>query len=716
MTPERWRQIEDLYHSAQEHGLSVLANADPELRLEVERLLAEDSGGKILDLPAANLLDEPPVSELDLAGQTISHYRVIEKLGAGGMGVVWKARDPRLDRFVAVKLLAAAQMGDPDRRRRFAQEARAASALNHPHIVTIYDVDRAGPEARSADFIVMEFVAGKPLHQLIPRSGMRLAEALRLAAQIADALAAAHAAGIVHRDLKPGNVMVAVHGSVKVLDFGLAKLATPRPGEMERTETIGTATQTGEGTIAGTVSYMSPEQAEGRNADARSDIFSFGAVLYEMVTGRRAFQHESRLSTLSAILRDEPPPATELSPGLPREIDRVIAHCLRKDPAERFQNMADLKIVLEDLKQDLDSGALGPAAAPRRRPSAAIAWACAGILAAGMALMWWRQAHTAVPPLQLSMRQLTADSGLTTSPVLSRDGKLVAYASDRGTHKNLNIWIHPLTAGAQPIRLTRGTADDDEPDFSPDGGLIAFHSSRDGGGIWLVPTYGGEERLLVRGGHFPRFSPDGQRIVYCVRCTGTAFLVRSQIYTVSVTGGEPKQLAADVAWVSNPMFSSDGKFVLFAGATAVNDFTTMDWWVTPAAGGPSVRTGAIAALAAQHPKPYGSLSDWVDGRVLFTVDSQVWGVPLRQPNWKIAGPARQLTTGSNTATLARAARDGLLAFNSAQSSLHLWKLRLDARTGKTLGDIERLPYAGGSQSYPSASADGALLGLYANRP
>ena len=234
-----------------------------------------------------------------MIGKTLDHYQITEKLGEGGMGVVYKARDTHLDRFVALKILPPEKVSDPDRKRRFIQEAKAASALNHPSIITIYDIDQAD----GVDFIAMEYVAGKTLDELIPRKGMRLSLALKYAVQIADALARAHGAGIIHRDLKPSNVMVDEHGLVKVLDFGLAKL-TETSGPEAKTA----ATPTGEGTILGTAAYMSPEQAEGKKVDARSDIFSLGSVLYEMVTGQKAFQGTSKMSTLSAILHQEPKP------------------------------------------------------------------------------------------------------------------------------------------------------------------------------------------------------------------------------------------------------------------------------------------------------------------------------------------------------------------------------------------------------------------------
>ena len=313
-----------------------------------------------LEVAAKMMAHEKPES---LLGQQLGSYQILSLLGTGGMGVVYKARDTRLKRSVAIKVLPADQVSDPERKRRFIQEARAASALNHPNIITIHDIGSEG----GIDFIVMEYVAGKTLDQLIPRKGLRLNETLKLAIQMADALAKAHSAGIIHRDLKPTNVMVTDDGLVKVLDFGLAKLTEV---ESDEGATRTTQLQTEEGTIVGTVSYMSPEQAEGKKVDARSDIFSFGAVLYEMVTGQKAFQGDSKMSTLTAVLKQEPKPISQLVPAIPRDLEKIINRCLRKDPGRRFQHMDDLKVELEELKEESDSGTLAgtpPAVRPTQR-------------------------------------------------------------------------------------------------------------------------------------------------------------------------------------------------------------------------------------------------------------------------------------------------------------------------------------------------------------
>jgi len=308
--------------------------------------------------------------DADLAGRTLAHYRLVERIGSGGMGVVYRAEDTHLDRIVALKVLPADAVADPERRRRFVQEAKAASALNHANIIHVYDIGSAD----GIDFIAMEHVSGQTLDQAIGSRGLALDDALKCAAQVAGALAAAHAAGIVHRDVKPANVMVTGKGVVKVLDFGLAKL-------MERDEGLGPATTlarpalTEQGTIVGTVAYMSPEQAEGKPIDARSDIFSFGSVLYEMVAGRRAFAGDSTVGTLAAILHQEPAPIE----GIPPELEQIIARCLRKEPDRRIQHMDDVALALEELRD--------AARASRSRGAASLSVAAPG--AGSRSTSWW---------------------------------------------------------------------------------------------------------------------------------------------------------------------------------------------------------------------------------------------------------------------------------------------------------------------------------------
>jgi serine/threonine protein kinase len=353
-------------------------------------------------------------------GARIGSFEVIAPLGAGGMGEVYRARDPRLGREVAIKVLRAERLSDPARRARFVQEARSASALSHPHIVTIHEIGSSD----GIDFIVMEYVSGQTLEALIPKQGMRLGEALRVAIPIADAVAAAHARGIVHRDLKPSNVVVSREGVVKVLDFGLAKLvADDTPDTSETTTTLSASPNLSlPGAITGTAAYMSPEQATGGRVDTRSDVFAFGAVLYEMVTGQRAFAGQSVSEILSAVVRDQPKAPSSLVPQVPDPLDRLILRCLRKDPARRFQHMADVRVELEEIKEDSDSAVTAPAAASARSGRKGLLLASGAVVAAaalGGAL--WRSRTESVTPLRVE--PLTVLPGDEEAPAFSPDGQ-----------------------------------------------------------------------------------------------------------------------------------------------------------------------------------------------------------------------------------------------------------------------------------------------------
>ncbi len=287
-----------------------------------------------------------------MLAETLGHYRILRPLGKGGMGEVYAAQDTKLGRTVALKVLPQTLTSDPSRRERFEREARTEAALNHPHIVTVYSVE----EADGLPFLTMELIEGKRLSELIPAQGMNLDRFLQLAIPLADAVSAAHKRGIVHRDLKPANVMVTEEGQLKVLDFGLAKLKEAAFSGEDLVSDLETWEQTGEGRIVGTAAYMSPEQAEGKPVDARSDVFSLGIVIYEMTTGRRPFQGDSSAGTLSSILKDTAMSVSELRPELPLELGRIIRRCLEKDPARRMQTALDLRNELEDLKKDSDSG------------------------------------------------------------------------------------------------------------------------------------------------------------------------------------------------------------------------------------------------------------------------------------------------------------------------------------------------------------------------
>jgi Tol biopolymer transport system component/predicted Ser/Thr protein kinase len=506
-----------------------------------------------------------------MIGQRLLHYEITDKLGEGGMGVVYKARDSHLDRFVAIKILPAEKVADPERKRRFVQEAKAASALNHPNIVTVHDINQSD----GIDFIAMECVEGKTLGQLIGRKALKLSEALKYGVQIADALGRAHAGGIIHRDLKPGNIMVDEHGLVKVLDFGLAKLTETAPlGEDEATRTLKPTTE--EGTIVGTVAYMSPEQAEGKRLDARSDIFSFGAVLYEMVTGHRAFQKDSKASTLAAVITQEPGP---LPPVVPHELERIIGRCLRKDPARRFQTMADLKVTLEELKEDSESGKLAAAvSAPvRKRWRWLLVAATAVPLLAVTGWLLWRNQSASLPtPTVVS---LTSYPGSERYATFSPDGKQVAFAWDGEKEDNDDIYVRFITAGAVPLRLTTDPASDVFPAWSPDGTQIAFvRQQGDQASIYLTSPLGGQERKLedfglvslraiIRRYSSPiSWSPDGKWLAVAeLGPEGT-----NGIFLTPVERGEKRRLVSGPVSASRyqiPAFSPRGDALAYASCS-----------------------------------------------------------------------------------------------------------------------------------------------------
>ena len=450
------------------------------------------------------------------------------------MGEVYRARDPRLDRDVAIKILRASVLLDPDWRARFTHEAKAVSALSHPHIVTIHDI---GTE-RDIAFMVMEFVQGQTLDRMIPASGVRVPEALRVGAQIADACARAHAAGIVHRDLKPANVMVQPDGRVKVLDFGIAKLLGVGAGVDAGMTSA--ATGTSPGVVLGTAAYMSPEQAEGRAVDARSDIFSLGAMLYEMVTGQRPFAGDSPVTVMAAVVQQEPRPIGDVRPGVPTEFVRLVTRCLRKDPARRVQSMADLKVALEELRDDADSGRLMPhvpTTVPVRGLTVPVLVAAVAILAAAGGLAaWiaWRPAPAAAPVLQPV--PLTSFAGKEAEPTLSPDGSQLAFSWDGESEQNADIYVMSI-GGGSPLRLTTDPRIDFGPQWSPDGRRIAFLRATQPGRVALVliPPLGGQERTI--GEFYSTYALAGPPLASVVWSPDSRYLVLSGSEKAGVPNG-----------------------------------------------------------------------------------------------------------------------------------------------------------------------------------
>ncbi len=650
----------------------------------------------------------------DLTGRTLSHFRLEARIGAGGMGEVYRGMDTRLDRTVAVKILPSDLHLDDDRKRRFTQEARTASALNHPNIVTLHDV---GSEA-GIDFIVMEIVEGKTLEEVIGRRPMAIGPLLRYATQIADALTAAHAAGIVHRDLKPTNIMVTDQGLVKVLDFGLAKLAeASAPTADEHTRTSPHAgSPTERGTIVGTASYMSPEQAEGGVVDARSDIFSFGSVLYEMASGRRAFEGTTTMSTIAAVLRDEPPRVSTITAPLPHDLEVLINRCLKKDPGRRVQHMADLKVALQELKEDSDSGRLmmsiPPVTAARRRPIWAIAAAALALVVAVAGLTgWFMSRRSATAPSPAALRRLTFDTGQTITPALSPDGKLVVYASDRATPEP-NLWLQQVDGDQAAVQLTHHAGGAITPAFSPDGTRIAYSGAGKDEGVYVVPTIGGEPRKIAPKGFGPKFSPDGSQLAYSATEGFQQWLM-----LVSAVGGPSTKVSETFNGLA-PLWSPDGSHLLASGRVDPkgSPLETVDWFVISVKDGTAVRTGAATALRSQKVIPSTTVvpvpSDWTEGGVLFSVatadGAEVWRLSLSPSTFQTQGAAEQLTFGTARESDPTTSRDGKMAFAAVDIIADYWTLPLDANAAKVTGPRAQIMSNSASEN-AALSLDGSTM-------
>jgi serine/threonine protein kinase/WD40 repeat protein len=556
-----------------------------------------------------------------LVGRKLLHYEIVARLGEGGMGAVYKARDTHLDRFVALKFLPADMVADPERRARFVQEAKASSALRHPNIVTIYDI--ACEDGH--DFIAMEYVAGKTLDQLIGRRGLKLNDAVRYGIQISDALAQAHAARIVHRDLKPSNIMVDEQGSVRVLDFGLAKLTETVPGDDTLTLTVQPKTE--EGTIIGTLSYMSPEQAEGKPVDARSDVFSFGAVLYEMLCGHRAFAADSKASTLVSILTRDPPP---LGCEIPPDLERIVARCLRKDPARRWQSMADVKVALEDVKEESesDSGRLAPAVRKGRRAR----WIAAAA-ALALAVAGWVLYRRPSIPAAIEAVPLTSYPGHQMLPSISPDGSQVAFTWCREFSSNgldefetgCSIYVKQIGV-EESSPLSKPPDNAGFPQWSPDGAYIAFrryfshpHPRYQ---YVVVPQRGGKERVIAEFAApvplwvgYPSaaiaWTPDSKNLIVVGAETNDK---NSRLYAVSFAGTGSRALvkAPEIVADRDPAISPDGRRLAFSRVTSE---TQSDLYVAPLNEGPVLAGNPVRLNNTREPANFGPV--WMtDGREL----------------------------------------------------------------------------------------------------
>jgi serine/threonine protein kinase/Tol biopolymer transport system component len=690
MTPERWQQVKAIFNSALEYlpeerdsFLSQACSGDTNLRSEVESLIAShEQSGEFIDDAAYQkatwLADER--TELR-PGQQIGSYQVLSFISRGGMGEVYLAQDQRLSRKVALKILPSSFTKDIDRLRRFEQEARSASALNHPNIITIYEIQQLG----ETHVIVTEFVEGETLRERLRRAPLYLSEALNVSIQVSDALSAAHKAGIIHRDIKPENVMLRPDGYVKVLDFGLAKLSEQLTSSVAA-EAPTIQVRTGSGIVIGTAGYMSPEQARGVTVDARSDIFSLGAMIYETVARRKPFEGETPSDTLASILKTEPPSLSILMPGLPAELNRIVSKSLRKDREERYQVVKDLWLDLKSLKQELefqeklersivpdvvDTAAPGdftssiplaqttePRSAitsisesisieiKRHKLGAVVALLSVVAVVALAAFGIYRYVNR-TPPLEhfwdIKLSRITS-SGDVIDAAVSPDGTYVVYArSDRSTQ---SLYIRQVSTANDKLIVPPAPVGVFGMTFSPNGADLYYviKSQGDPGTLYRVPVLGGTPVKILQGADGPiSFAPDGKRFVL-VRGnyphTGETALVISNLDGSEQRDVVVKKLPERLTpiFFTGPSWSPDGKLVTAAvltvgGTTKVVSFSVADGTEHQL----TDQTWGYAARTQWLPDMSGVLVVAGDG----ARDSQLWFVSYPQ------GKARRVTNDLN---------------------------------------------------------------------
>jgi serine/threonine protein kinase/WD40 repeat protein len=649
MSADRQRQITELCHAALERDASDRAAflreacaGDEALRQEVESLLRyEDAADRVLGRPAveevARLVRSDSESNVDLAGRRLGVYQIEARIGAGGMGEVYRARDTRLGREVAIKVLPPGFTRSADRRARFEREARLLAALNHPHIAQVYGFE----ESEGIAALVMELVPGDTVDTIIQPRGITPAHALSIARQICDALEAAHEKGIVHRDLKPANIKVTPDGVVKVLDFGLAKATA---GEF-----VSGADGTNQGVILGTAAYMSPEQARGQPVDKRTDIWAFGCVLYELLTGRRAFGGGSLTDTLAHVIERDPD-LSALPETTPEVIRRLLERCLRKDVRRRLRDIADARIEIEDAI--VAPAGSTPAVSDRRLQGRSRHWAPIGWIAAivvfvsalGIAWRLWVNDYFWENPLADARPvRLTDFEGEELDAAISPDGKFMVFLSNRDGP--LDVFVSQIGSGAF-TNLTKGAfrpptwALVRQTGFSGDGEQVWFSQyqqlgSSTGRSTLMGPTMGGTPKLFIDHGGNPTWSPDGKTLAYYTPDPGDPIFIadRNASNPQKIFVAEPGVHCHFLIW------SLDGRFVYFVKGTPTTD---TDIWRIPARGGDAEQITfhhawvAYPAWLDDRTLIYSATADDGSGRWLYAID-----VEHRIPHRVSSGIAEQ---------------------------------------------------------------------------
>jgi eukaryotic-like serine/threonine-protein kinase len=641
-------------------------------------------------------------------GEHLGPYEIVGFVGAGGMGEVYRARDPRLNRDVAIKVLHASVAADPERLRRFTTEAQSVAALNHPNVLTIHEV---GLQQGEHPFLATELLEGATLRATLEDGALPVSKAIDYARQTASGLAAAHSKGVAHRDIKPENLFVTADGRIKILDFGLAKTYAAAP----HASSEATRSETSPGTVMGTAGYMSPEQVRARPVDHRTDIFSLGVVLYEMLAGRRPFAGDSTVETMNAILTADPPEIVLSGRPLPPALGEIVRHCLEKNADERFQSARDLSFALHSLSAGsgsmathAGSGPLPAPPAPSRgipwKPIAAVALVAAGV---GAALALWLARPAVQTPETWRVRRLTNDSGITTNPAISRDGRLVAYVSDRAG-ASTDLWVQQVDGG-DPVQLTRDLGYCRDPAFSPDGSKIAVACGVDRGTVYVVPTLGGLPRRIAEG-DWAQFSPDGSQISYVPMLREG--VVPETIMIASANGGPGREVKPGKAFRAAPIWHPDGKslFIISFEATPA----AYDWYHVSLDTGATTATGAGDRLRAVGLGPGRNLSV-IEGGVLFsygTLDStNIYRMPFDAGLRRATGNPAPVILGAGFSVYPTSSSDTRrIAFAvGTNPTTNIWRAPVDPKTGEVSGSPSRVTDGLAISLMPSPSRDGQRL-------
>jgi Tol biopolymer transport system component len=719
MDANHWNRVDELLGAALDLApeargtfLSRQCGDDAVLLSEVERLLsAHEKAGRFIETSAMR------VAARTVAGETIrvrsrsqiGPYRIISLLGAGGMGEVYLAEDTRLSRRIALKILPFPFIANNDRVKRFETEARAASALNHPNIITIYDI---GQTADSIHYIAAEYVDGEILRTRLQEGAVAPLLAVKIAMQIAEALAAAHEAGISHRDIKPENIALRRDGYVKVLDFGLAKLTTTTGQDDPLTSTA----QTQSGQVLGTVKYMSPEQALGQALDSRTDLWSLGCVFYEMLTGKPPFDGPSHAAVFDAILNLEPPALND-NAELPIEIDAILNRALEKDRELRYQTAADLRADLLLVQQALEPrpSKLSRAFVRLRsiRSRRFVSQIAALVLLASLALLAWfsfRRDQVPSPPhwpdwSRAKATQLTKGAGPEIFPVLEPDGKGFIYAShDAG---NWDIYWQRVGGKAKDNLTKDSPADDTQPAYSPDGSYIAFRSERKPKGIYVMEGTSENVRRVSDIGYNPSWSPAGTELVVSMDAftlPTTRSLIPSALWVIEVATGAKRLLTEGDA--VQPSWSPNGHRIAYWGLQPGGG--QRDIWTIPAKGGPAV---AVTNDSAFDWNPTWS----PDGRYLYFASDRggsmnFWRVPIDEQSGAVKGPPETVTTPSVYSQHLSFSRDGRqLAYVQRSETQNLHRIAFDPASGKTSGTSEAIIQGTEYVTEPDISPNGEWI-------